>query len=357
MRRSGSMYRTVYAVVALFLGASAQALGNQDHSHHQHHDHGTPAAAHKLGAAPDKRQDAAAQEETFWGADYFPNVTLTTHEGKSVRFFDDLIKDKVVAINFIYTKCPDSCPLETARLVTLQKILGPRVGQDIFMYSITIDPANDTPEVLKQHADKFKVGPGWLFLTGKEEDVTLLRKKLGLYQEAVEEGTLDHSLGFIIGNQKTGRWLKRSPLENSYVLAEQIGSWMHNWKQPGRTDYAAAPKLRKISRGEIVFRNNCTACHTIGAGDVRDLARGHLGPDLKGVTHKRDRLWLVRWLTNPEKMLAEKDPIALELYAQFNNLTMPNFSLSETDLSAVIEYMEAESHRIETQKTATSAAH
>lgn len=345
------MRRTAFAVAGLFLSASTPIFGSPDH----HHDHGAPAAVHKHGAAPAK-QKAAPAEETRWGADYFPNVILTTHEGKSVRFFDDLIKDKVVAINFIYTKCPDSCPLETARLVTLQKLLGTRVGQDIFMYSITIDPAHDTPEVLKQHAEKFKVGPGWLFLTGKEEDITLLRQKLGLYQPVVEEGTLDHSLGFIIGNQKTGRWLKRSPFENSYVLAEQIGSWMHNWKRPGRNDYASAPKVRKVSRGEMVFRGNCTACHTIGGGDVRDLARGNLGPDLNGVTHKRDRLWLVRWLTNPEKMLADKDPIALELYAQFNNLVMPNFGLSEQDISAVIEYMEAESHRIEQTKQAAASS-
>lgn len=346
-----------FIVVGLFVGASAPILGNQDHSQHNHHHHNHGPAGHKHDATPAaKPLQAAPEEETRWGADYFPNVTLTTHEGKSVRFFDDLVKDKVVAINFIYTKCPDSCPLETAKLVTLQKILGDRVGKDVFMYSITIDPANDTPEVLKRHAEQYKVGPGWLFLTGKEEDITLLRKKLGLYQVAIEEDTLDHSLGFIIGNQRTGRWLKRSPSENSYVLAEQIGSWMHNWKTPGRNNYANAPKVRKVSRGEMVFRANCTACHTIGQGDVKDVAQGHIGPDLKGVTQKRDRLWLVKWLSNPEKMLKEKDPIALELYAQFNNLLMPNFGLNEVDISAVIEYMEAESNRVEqTQRTAASS--
>src|SRR5262245_27302386 len=70
-----------------------------------------------------------------WGADYFPNVELTTHEGKSVRFFDDLIAGKVVMINFIYTSCPDACPLETARLAEVQDVLGERVGRDVFFYS------------------------------------------------------------------------------------------------------------------------------------------------------------------------------------------------------------------------------
>ena len=68
---------------------------------------------------------------SIWGADYFPNVPLITHEGKTVRFFDDLIKDKVVVINFIFTSCPDSCPLETSRLRRVQTLLGDRVGLDL----------------------------------------------------------------------------------------------------------------------------------------------------------------------------------------------------------------------------------
>src|SRR5438105_15291565 len=83
-----------------------------------------------------------------WGVDYFPNVPLTTQDGKVVRFYDDLLKGKSVAINLIYTRCSASCPLETAKLAQLQKIMGDRVGKDIFFYSISIDPKNDTPEVL-----------------------------------------------------------------------------------------------------------------------------------------------------------------------------------------------------------------
>jgi protein SCO1 len=84
-----------------------------------------------------------------WGADYFPNVELITQDGKVVHFYDDLIKGKVVVIDLIYTHCVDSCPLETARLVQVQKLLGDAVGKEIFFYSITIDPKRDTPQVLK----------------------------------------------------------------------------------------------------------------------------------------------------------------------------------------------------------------
>src|SRR5262249_39406059 len=103
-----------------------------------------------------------------WGANYFPNVELVTHEGKRVRFFDDLLKDKTVVLNFIYTSCPDACPLETAKLAEVQAILGDRVGVDTFFYSISIDPQHDTPEVLADYAKRFRAGPGWLFLTGAE---------------------------------------------------------------------------------------------------------------------------------------------------------------------------------------------
>ena len=156
---------------------------------------------------------------TRWGASYFPNVPLVTQEGKPVRFFDDLVKDKVVAINFIFTSCGASCPLETARMATVHRLLGDRVGRDVFFYSITIDPEHDTPEVLAAYAERFHTGPGWLFLTGDAADITQLRRKLGvLADETGADGSPDHNLSFVIGNQATGQWMRRSPFENPYVL-------------------------------------------------------------------------------------------------------------------------------------------
>ena len=102
---------------------------------------------------------------------YFPNVVLTTHLGKEVRFYDDLIKGKIVTINFMFTTCPKVCPRITENLVKVQKLLGHRVGRDIFMYSITLDPEYDTSPVLKKYAKIHHVGAGWLFLTGKPDDI------------------------------------------------------------------------------------------------------------------------------------------------------------------------------------------
>src|SRR5919202_1078553 len=93
-----------------------------------------------------------------WGPNYFPNVPLVTQDGNVVRFYDDLLKGKSVVINVIYTRCRDRCPLETAKLAQVQRLLGDRMGRDIFFYSITIDPDHDTPAVVSEYAEKYHAG-------------------------------------------------------------------------------------------------------------------------------------------------------------------------------------------------------
>jgi cytochrome oxidase Cu insertion factor (SCO1/SenC/PrrC family) len=276
-----------------------------------------------------------------WGADYFPNVALRTQDGEEVRFFDDLIEGKIVAINFIYTTCVDTCPLETAQLVRVQEIIGARLGQDIFFYSITIDPEHDTPDVLKEYKKRF--GANWTFLTGSEADIILLRRKLGLYIEEIQDGSNNHNVSMIIGNQATGRWMKRSPFENPYVLADQLGNWLAGWKAPPTgKDYVTAPELRSIPRGEQIFRTRCAACHSV----TGDEPVGALGPDLLGVTQRRDMNWLLDYLRAPDRMLADKDPIAVALYEKYNKLAMPNARLNKLEALALIAYFGEETHRL-----------
>ncbi|HET8783708.1 MAG TPA: SCO family protein, partial [Pyrinomonadaceae bacterium] len=87
----------------------------------------------------------------------------------------------IVIFNMFYAKCEGICTPITRNLVRLQKILGDRVGKDIFMYSITLKPQEDTPQTLKDYAEAYKVGPGWKFLTGSPKDIELLRRKLGFF--------------------------------------------------------------------------------------------------------------------------------------------------------------------------------
>lgn len=291
----------------------------------------------------------AVEAATPWGQDYFPNTALVTQDGQPVRFFDDLIKDKVVAINFIFTGCTDSCPVETARLRQVQKILGDRVGKDIFLYSISIDPYNDTPATLKQYAEKFGIGPGWTLLTGDPDDIEQLRRRLGLFIEGLENGrSKDHNLSLIIGNQATGRWMKASPFESPYILADRLGNSLHNWKNASNlaNDYVHAPDVRPPSTGEQIYRTRCSSCHSLGDGAL-GAPRG-IGPDLLGVTRQRDGKWLVDWLKSPDKMIAAKDPLAMLLYEQYNRLAMPNMRLGEVEIAALLTYLEDETQRIQT---------
>jgi protein SCO1/2 len=315
------------------------------------------------GTATEASNDTTAADDgkggSVWGANYFPNVPLITHDGRTVRFFDDLVKDKVVAINFIYTSCPDACPMETARMLEVQKLLGDRVGKDVFFYSITIDPEYDTQPVLEKYVKDWNIGPGWWFLTGKEEDITLLRKKLGVYDSTIlDNNPNNHKINLVIGNQATGRWMKRSPYENPYILASQLGGWLHNWKMPStaKRNYDDAPEIRQISTGENLFRTRCASCHTIGRGEVVDLAERRIGPDLLNITAQRDRAWLERWLAEPDVMLEEEDPLAMALLAQYNNVPMPNLRLTKTDIEKLLGYIDEESGRIQRTEAAQMAA-
>src|SRR5215467_2717942 len=199
-----------------------------------------------------------------WGADYFPNVLLTTQDGATVHFYDDLLKGKKVAINLIYTSCKDECPLETARLVQVQQLLGDRVGRDVFFYSISIDPTRDTPAVLQAYAEKFHVGPGWLFLTGREDDIKLVAKKLGLSRRSDARTRDGHSASLMIGDEAGGQWMRNSAVDNPRFLAATIGNFF-GWasRQPARS-YAEVSSSRMPEKREYFFQSRCGACHTIG---------------------------------------------------------------------------------------------
>lgn len=283
--------------------------------------------------------------ESIWGSEYFPNYVLTDHNGEEKRFFDDLIEDKVVIINFIYTTCPDVCPMETAQMGQVSRILGDRVGDDVHFITITIDPETDTPQVLKEYRDRFRAN--WPFYTGDKDEIIDLRRKLGLYVEDIGGGENNHNVNMIIGNQKTGRWMKRSPFENPYVMADQIGNWLHGWKPVvAKKDFADAPDLRNVSDGENLFRTRCMSCHTLDG----TLDRKAIGPDLLAVTLNRDRQWLVDWLRNPEKMIKAGDPIAVNLYNRYNKILMPDMNLGKADIADILEYLEARTKQIMTAR-------
>jgi protein SCO1 len=278
----------------------------------------------------------AAAPPTRYGANYFPNFTLTTQDGKPVRFYDDLLKDKIVAIDLIYTTCKYNCPVETALLAQVQKTLGDQVGKEIFFYSISIDPQHDTPAVLKAYADKFKVGPGWLFLTGKADEIEALSKKLGLYSAPDPANADGHTPTLLIGNVAAGQWMRLSALDNTRFLARKLSELIDNRRRPKSSALSGVAEAAtlQIDKGQYLFATRCAVCHSIGEG-------AKVGPDLLGVTSRRERGWLRRYIAAPDKLLAEKDPIAVALFKEYEEARMPNEGLHEVDVATLIDYIEA----------------
>jgi len=290
------------------------------------------AAASLLASCLVMLASRGAEAQRRWGSDYFPNVTLTTQHGVKVRFYDDLIKGKIVAINLIYTTCKYACPLETARLAQVQRLVGDRMGRDVFFYSITIDPEHDTPAVLEEYAAKFNAGPGWLFLTGRREDIDLLSRKTGLYSPPNPSNPDGHTPHLLVGNEVTGQWLRNSGVDDPRFLATTISTWLDSWHTAKPSpSYAAAPRL-DFAPGEYAFTKHCAACHTVGGGD-------RIGPDLAGVTSVREPAWLTRFITEPDVVRAEGDAIAQTLAASYKPAVMPRLGLAPGDVAQIIEYI------------------
>ena len=294
-------------------------------------------------------RESATSADVNSGSSHFPNVELITQDGKKVRFYDDLIKGKVVAIELMYTTCKYNCPLETARLVQLQKLLGDRMGKDVFFYSITIEPDIDTPQVLKAYAEKYHIGPGWTFLTGKEADIKLISHKLGLDSLPDVNDPDGHTPHLLIGNEATGLWMRNSALDNTKFLSmkiEQLIGYRAQTVDAVAANQAGAIQLN-LDKGAYLFATRCAACHTIGNGDK-------IGPDLLGVTNVRDPNWLRRTISEPDKLLAEKDPIATALFKQYKEVQMPRLGLAEADITVLINFMKRETASFhERQKAGT----
>ena len=189
---------------------------------------GVPAAAL---AAPGENALARFAPETPASArsriqqQHLPNIPLVTHEGKEVRFYDDLIKDKVVMLNFFYALCGDVCPAVTANLAEVQKLLGDQVGRDIFMYSFTLRPEADDVLAIQNYRDTFGAGPGWTFLTGKPDDIEKLRRGIGFTNPnpVQDKDTTQHIGNVRYGNEPLMLWAACPGMAKPTFIAESVG--------------------------------------------------------------------------------------------------------------------------------------
>ncbi|MET0646527.1 MAG: SCO family protein [Pyrinomonadaceae bacterium] len=192
---------------------------------------GAPALTSAEGAGAHAVSPARARIQQR----FFPNLPLVTHEGKEVLFYDDLIKDKIVLLNMMYAKCDGICMPTTMNLVKVQKLLreryGARFGREIVMYSLTLKPEQDSPEALKNYAVAHGAGPGWLFLTGRPDDMEQLRRKLGYVDldPQIDKTKLSHTGNVRYGNEARTIWSACPGLSKPDAIAEVI-SWV-DWPQ------------------------------------------------------------------------------------------------------------------------------
>ena len=152
---------------------------------------------------------------------YFSDTTLLDQNGDTQRFYSDLLDGKVVIINTFFTSCQGICPVITAKLAKVQDWLGDRLGTEVHMVSISVDPETDTQEAVARYSQQFGARPGWYFLTGEGDDVRFLLSRLGEKTGAPE----DHASLLYMGNVPTELWKKvqgLSDVEDILVVLDTV---------------------------------------------------------------------------------------------------------------------------------------
>lgn len=205
------MWKNLALALSLLLAAQANAAitpqaekqREQSTSVHNHHN---------------PRDMNGANEKDEIDKKPIPELEILSQEGKRIRFYDDLLKGKVVVISFIYTTCANVCPMQGENLSRLQELLGDRLGKDINLISISTDPVTDTPERLKTWSKMFSAKPGWTLVTGRKADIDKLMTALVGY--IVDKGTHDPIV--LLGNQDKGRWVTAFGLASPERLVKML---------------------------------------------------------------------------------------------------------------------------------------
>ena len=175
--------------LALAAALAAGPLAAADHSHHQHH-----------AAAPAAAKPVAGEAVQVKLAD----TALTDQLGRPVRLKTDVIAERIVVVDFVYTNCTTICPVASALLQQVQGQLGELAGRDVRLLTVTVDPVRDTPARLKEYGARFNSGPGWVWLTGSKPQVDEVTKAFGAWTPNFE----NHPPVVLVGDPKNGKWVR-----------------------------------------------------------------------------------------------------------------------------------------------------
>lgn len=157
---------------------------------------------------------------------YFPNFELLAHDGRKLKFYDDVLKDKIVLLNFMYADCQGVCPTITMNLKRVQKILRREINHEIYFYSLTVKPEQDSPAKLREYAQMHGINDKyWTFLTGKPEEMDMLRHSLGFADPdpQIDKDKARHSGMVRYGNEPMTLWGMCQGSGEPQWMAQEIG--------------------------------------------------------------------------------------------------------------------------------------
>ena len=155
---------------------------------------------------------------TYDGQTWFTDTPLQDQNGNTLRFYSDVLQNRVVLLNVIFTSCNDACPLITRKLKEVREVLGDKADGITFI-SLTSDPLRDTPAVLKAYTLKQGVdGPHWYFLTGDKAQMDLVLGRIGQIVPTPEQ----HSTQLIVGDVANKRWSKIRPDAPAAAIAQRL---------------------------------------------------------------------------------------------------------------------------------------
>jgi protein SCO1/2 len=162
-----------------------------------------------------KTPDDRSREEQ--NRQYFTDLSVITQEGKERRFYSDILEGRVVMITFFYTNCPTAGP-DNAKIDEIRGLLEGEAGNEVLVVSISADPERDTPDALKAYAQRYDAGKGRVLLTGPKETMRTINLKLGNVNPDPES----HIRVFLLGNLKTGHWIRMNEFAPSPSVAEGL---------------------------------------------------------------------------------------------------------------------------------------
>ena len=200
-------------IIMVLVPASINA-GEAGREQHQAAGAGTDPHAHHRAMLNKPAEPATNTEVDLL------DLTLIDQYGTEMKFVSDVIGDRIVVMDFVYTTCTTVCPVISAVFGQMQKKLGDQLGDEVVLLSVSVDPVRDTPKRLKAYAASHNAKPGWIWLTGHKRTMDKVLDGLGAYSP----NFADHPAMVLVGDGRTGEWSRFFGFPNPDRLMKQVNT-------------------------------------------------------------------------------------------------------------------------------------